>query len=115
MKLTYKENLFATSSTHRSLDEIIQDIKNGVYKDLIDEIRDEDDKKKIDKLKRKLPTFFVDVVLGDSEKSVSMSKSVSSTGIIQFDLDDYDDLDKSINIQILCMHFFHQGVESSLG
>ena len=94
MKLTYKENLFATSSTHRSLDKIIQDIKNGVYKDLIDEIRDEDDKKKIDKLKRKLPTFFVDVVLGDSEKSVSMSKSVSSTGIIQFDLDEYD-LDKS--------------------
>ena len=94
MKLTYKENLFATSSTQRSLDDIIQDIKNGVYKDLIDEIRDEDDKKKIDKLKRKLPTFFVDVVLGDSEKSVSMSKSVSSTGIIQFDLDEYD-LDKS--------------------
>jgi hypothetical protein len=94
MKLSYKDTLFATSSNHRSLDEIIQDIKHGVYKDLVDEIRDSENKEQADKLKKQLPTFFVDVVLDGSAKSVSTSKSVSSTGIIQFDLDEYE-LDKS--------------------
>ena len=90
MKLTYKDTLFATSSTHRSLDEIIQDIKTGIYKHLVYEIRDSENKEQADKLKKQLPTFFVVVVLEGSSKSVSTSKSVSSTGIIQFDLDDYD-------------------------
>ena len=94
MKLSYKDTLFETSSRHRSLDEIIQDIKTGVYKDLVDEIRDSKNKEQADKLKKQLPTFFVDVVLDGSAKSVSISKSVSSTGIIQFDLDEYD-LEKS--------------------
>ena len=94
MKLSYKDTLFATSSKHRSLDEIIQDIKTGVYKNLVDEIRDSENKEQADKLKKQLPTFFVDVVLYGSAKSVFNSNSVSSTGIIQFDLDEYD-LDKS--------------------
>ena len=94
MKLSYKDTLFETSSRHRSLDEIIQDIKTGVYKDLVDEIRDSKNKEQADKLKKQLPTFFVDVVLDGSAKSISISKSVSSTGIIQFDLDEYD-LEKS--------------------
>jgi hypothetical protein len=94
MKLSYKDTLFATSSNHRSLDEIIQDIKTGVYKELVDEIRDSENKEQAVKLKKQLPTFFVGVVLDGSSKSVSTSKSVSSTGIIQFDLDDYD-LEKS--------------------
>ena len=95
MKLTYKETLFATSSTHRSLDKIIQDIKSRLYKDLVDEIKSSENEEQIKKLKYKLPIFFVDVVLEDSTSSKSTSNSVSATGIIQFDLDDYDVLDKS--------------------
>jgi hypothetical protein len=93
MKLSYKDTLFATTSKHQSLDDIINDIKNGVYKDVVDEIRTVDkDKRK--KLKHKLPAFFVDVVLDVAATSANKSKKVSSTGIIQFDLDDYD-VDKS--------------------
>ena len=120
MKLSYKDTLFETSSKYRSLVKIIHDIKTGVYKNLVDEIRDSKNKEQADKLKKQLPTFFVDVVLDGSAKSVSISKSVSSTGIIQFDLDEYDlekskkHYKKSISIHQLYILFFHQKVVSSL-
>ena len=94
MKLTHKDTLFATSSNYRSLDHIIQDIKNGVFKDLVCKIRSAEQIGKRTKLQEELPIFFIGVVLDVSAPSVSKSKSVSSTGIIQFDLDEYD-LDKS--------------------
>ena len=82
MKLTYKETLYATSSNHRSLDDIIQDIKNGVFKDLIYKIGSAEKIGNRTKLQDELPIFFVGVVLDVSSPSVSKSKIVSSTGII---------------------------------
>lgn len=90
MNLSFKESIFFQSSKLRTLDEIIRDIKTGVHKEVVEEIRKEVDNSKRKDLKEGLPSFFVGVVFDDGRSSFNKSNSVSSTGIIQFDIDEYD-------------------------
>jgi hypothetical protein len=95
MKLSYKQNVYSQTSTHHLLKDIISDVRNDIsIKEIVDEIRNEPDKDKRAELKKKLPSFFVDVVFRDNKNSLTKSNDYSSTGIIQFDIDDYDE-DKS--------------------
>ena len=89
--LPFKDSVFAQSSTPASLEGIIDDIRSGAYKDIVDEIRVENTPKSIRaELKKKLPAFIVDVSFADNAPSLSRTDAFSATGIIQFDIDDYD-------------------------
>ena len=99
MILTFKKSIFAPSSQHRSLDEIIDDVKTSANtKDLIGKIRSESNKDRKSEIKKELPAFIPDVVFHDKKHSLDKSRDFSSTGIIQFDIDDYYDEKKSKKI-----------------
>jgi hypothetical protein len=98
VQLSFKETVFSTSSEHRLLDDIIRDIKEGVYEELVGKIRAEQDKEIRYELKKGLPVLFIGVVFRDNKSSFNNSESVASTGIIQFDFDEYD-LEKSRKFQ----------------
>ena len=68
----------------------MSDIRTGRYKDLVERIRVEKDKGTRKQLKGKLPTFFVGVVLNSGGSSLSSSENYNSSGIVQFDIDDYE-------------------------
>jgi hypothetical protein len=90
VEVTYKESLFSGQSSTKPLEEIVSDIRTGRYKDLVDRIRAEQDKEEKRSLKNKLPAFLVGVLLLDNQPSHSSSKDYKSTGIVQFDIDNYD-------------------------
>ena len=90
MKVSYKESLFSGRSSIKSLEEIVSDIRTGRYKDLVERVRVEKDKGTRKQLKGKLPTFFVGVVLNNGGSSLSSSENYNSSGIVQFDIDDYE-------------------------
>ena len=57
--LPFKDSVFAQSSTPASLEGIIDDIRSGAYKDIVDEIRVENTPKSVRaELKKKLPAFI---------------------------------------------------------
>ena len=96
LKVSFRDSIFSSSSRCRELSDVIADISSGVHKALIEQIRIED-KETRNQLKKKLSVFYVDVFFEDSASSLSKSSCYKSTGIIQFDIDDYD-VEKSKSI-----------------
>ena len=96
MKVSFRDRIFSSSSRCRELSDVIADISSGVHKALIEQIRIED-KETRNQLKKKLSVFYVDVFFEDDASSLSKSSCYKSTGIIQFDIDDYD-VEKSKSI-----------------
>ena len=96
MKVSYKKTIRSQDPTEPTeLSEVIDIVRTGVHRFWIDQIREESDKEKKNEIKKyKLPVFFPDVLIHDDKHKLSVSKSHSSTGIIQFDVDDYN-LEKS--------------------
>jgi hypothetical protein len=90
VNVSFRKRFIDKSSTARPLKDIISDIRSGVHKDVIEQIRLETDKSSRTELKKRLPLFFADVLFEDNASSLSSSKSFKTTGIIQFDIDDYD-------------------------
>jgi len=91
MDVSYKTDLFDTQSSIRDLEDVMADIQNGTVKSVVEKIRIEDKESIVrDTLKKTLPAFFVGAVLNDNQPSLSKSKNYESTGIVQFDIDDYD-------------------------
>ena len=89
MKVSFRDSIFSSSSRCRELSDVIADISSGVHKELIEQIRIED-KETRNQLKKKLSVFYVDVFFEDGASSLSKSSCYKSTGIVQFDIDDYD-------------------------
>ena len=90
MEVSYKESLFSEKSSTKPLDEIVSDIRTGRYKDVVEKIRGIETKGDKKSLKSQLPAFLVGVVLNDNQPSLSSSKNYNSSGIVQFDIDEYD-------------------------
>jgi len=96
LKVSFRDSIFSSSSICRELSDVIADISSGVHKELIERIRIEDKETRTE-LKKKLSVFYVDVFFEDNASSLSKSSCYKSTGIIQFDIDDYD-VEKSKSI-----------------
>ena len=101
MKLTFKENVFSTTSAHRSLDEIINDIKFEKYKAQIEAIRNAESDADKKSLKNDLPVFMISARLDAGANAMSKSDHVSATGIVQFDIDEYDEAQSRLIIEQL--------------
>lgn len=94
--VTYLQKLKADKPEILFIDEIIEIIRTGKNKELIEQIRQESDKNKRDDLKTSLPAFFPSVTLGTIS---SLSDSDDANGIIQFDIDKKDN--PEINFDLL--------------
>ena len=96
MKVSFRDSIFSSSSRRRELSDVIADISSGIHKELIEKIR-VSEKETRNQLKKQLSVFYVDVFFEDDASSLSKSSCYKSTGIIQFDIDDYD-VEKSKSI-----------------
>ena len=85
--ITYLQKLKVDKPEILFIDEIIEIIRTGKNKVLVEQIRQESDKNKRDDLKTSLPAFFPSVTLGTIS---SLSESDDANGIIQFDIDKKD-------------------------
>ena len=85
--VTYLQKLKVDKPEILFIDEIIENIRTGKNKVLVEQIRQESDKNKRDDLKTSLPAFFPSVTLNTIS---SLSESDGANGIIQFDIDKKD-------------------------
>lgn len=70
-----------------SIDEFLNKVKYGAWKDLIEEVRKEKEKSKRDWLKKKLPSVTISGVFGERKES----ELVAHSGFICIDIDGYVD------------------------
>jgi len=90
-------SISGTDTEKIGFEEIFNQIKYGKYKDQIDEIRGESDKYKRSNLKKNLPMFTPAVCLPEATR-YDDNEHIQTTGVVQFDIDQYD-LEKSLIIR----------------
>ena len=86
--VSFYKNVKDTLGQRVLLNDIINAIKNGTYKDLIFKIRSTDNKKERNVLKTKLPAFTMSTFSKRASKAI-----INYNGLIVIDFDNVDDLD----------------------
>lgn len=93
-KVSFYKNVRDTKGKILNLKTIIEDVKNGKYKTVINNLRAERIKKTRTKLKSNLPAFTVSGTFEPSKRKADLIKSHS--GLIQIDFDDVKNLDDTL-------------------
>ena len=89
---TYLERLTDIDPEKKSLQSVIDSIKNGEFENQVNAIQQEPDDKEQSKLKLKLPAFKPSVLTD----SIGLTDEAIATGLIQLELDVKDNLELDI-------------------
>jgi len=99
MKLNYLTSIYSDTSTIKDLADIISEIRNGDHLSVIGKVRAIADKTKRNRFKeRNLKAFIIGSKWEEGINSFGNSTNPSSTGIVQLDIDDYSDKEKSLSL-----------------
>lgn len=82
--VNYKDNIYSDTFSQKRLSEVIQDIKNGCFKETVENLNSEPDEYKKINIKKSLPLFIPNINVFDSN---CLSDTSIPTGLVQFDLD----------------------------